>query len=607
MEILQISEIVLKRIAAIKEPTTGQLHGVSGEDGVLGTVLGFSKTEVPGGVSPGAGETLEHPNLPCRIERTGWLRIGSCDDAEAFIGGATGEKGSSVLLLLPNPGEVQSLEAFFYENGGQLRTVPYKVIPEAQLFRELFVLRLRCTVTLVCEQSEKSISENAVRLRKHFETGCVAFRVPAAPDVLLSQQRVQGVRADENVEALYGLVTAPPAERDDGFGVPGVPVKASKKAANQSTLTLTGYRVIDVVTLMRKSNHEWDMQLRREACNVTIDNRNEGQIVKIPIQLDFLTVAHGNTKLQDLHRYLAHSAVRSFELIEQALVEQLREQKRCFASKCYHFMPRELGHFVTCVYPVGDEPSESDAYLQRKRAALHKEFYLPGNRPYFRKGNGYRFQSSGILQNPHQTLAVPYPDGLTAVVDGIYTYHHYMQDSFDDKGWGCAYRSLQTLISWFNLQGYSTGPPTIPSHTDIQKCLVRVGDKQPAFVGSRQWIGSTEVSICLNEFVGVDSRIMHVSSGAELAMRGRELVHHFQIQGTPIMIGGGVLAHTILGVSLDAEEEGRTKFLILDPHYTGADELGTVLSKGWCGWKGGEFWDKTSYYNLCMPQRPAMV
>ncbi|XP_050091021.1 ufm1-specific protease 2 [Anopheles aquasalis] len=600
MKSLQISEIVIKRITAIKEPVTAQLHGVSGGDGVL-TVLGFSKTEAPGGV----GEAVEHPNLPCRIERTGWLRIGPCDDAETFMSGAAGE-ASSVLLLLPTPGDAQSLEAFFYENN-RLKTVPFKIILEGQLFRELFVLRLRCTVSLVCEQSEKSVTENAVRLRKHFETGCVAFRVPAAPDVLLSQQRVQGVRADESVEALYGLVTAPTAERDDGFGVPGVPVKASKKATNQEKSILTGYRVIDVETLMRKSNHEWDMQLRREACNVTIDNRNEGQIVQIPIQLDFLTVAHGSTKMQDLHRYLAHSAVRSFELIEQALLEQLREQKRCYASKCFHFMPRELGHFVTCVYSVGDEPSESDAYLQRKRAALHKEFFLPANRPYFRKGNAYRFQSSGILQNPHQTLAVPYPDGVTAVVDGIYTYHHYMQDNFDDKGWGCAYRSLQTLISWFNLQGYSTGPPTIPTHTEIQKCLVRVGDKQQGFVGSRQWIGSTEVSICLNEFVGVDSRIMHVSSGAELAMRGRELVHHFQIQGTPIMIGGGVLAHTILGVSVDADDEGRTKFLILDPHYTGADELGTVLSKGWCGWKGGEFWDKTSYYNLCMPQRPAMV
>jgi hypothetical protein len=33
------------------------------------------------------------------------------------------------------------------------------------------------------------------------------------------------------------------------------------------------------------------------------------------------------------------------------------------------------------------------------------------------------------------------------------------------------------------------------------------------------------------------SRFMSVSSGAELASKGRELVCHFQTQGTPIMIG----------------------------------------------------------------------
>ena len=27
-------------------------------------------------------------------------------------------------------------------------------------------------------------------------------------------------------------------------------------------------------------------------------------------------------------------------------------------------------------------------------------------------------------------------------VRGDYVFHHYMQDGFDDKGWGCAYRSF---------------------------------------------------------------------------------------------------------------------------------------------------------------------
>jgi hypothetical protein len=40
-------------------------------------------------------------------------------------------------------------------------------------------------------------------------------------------------------------------------------------------------------------------------------------------------------------------------------------------------------------------------------------------------------------------------DGEMSVVQGIYSYHHYMQDRVDDSGWGCAYRSLQTIVSWF--------------------------------------------------------------------------------------------------------------------------------------------------------------
>lgn len=56
--------------------------------------------------------------------------------------------------------------------------------------------------------------------------------------------------------------------------------------------------------------------------------------------------------------------------------------------------------------------------------------------------------------------------------------------------------------------------------------------------------------------------------------------------GTPIMVGGGVLAYTLLGVDFD-ERTGRCAFLILDPHYTGAEDLkkihgGEAGQGGWC-------------------------
>lgn len=38
------------------------------------------------------------------------------------------------------------------------------------------------------------------------------------------------------------------------------------------------------------------------------------------------------------------------------------------------------------------------------------------------------------------------------------------------------------------------------------------------------------------------------------------------------MSGGGVLAHTILGVDF-REVSGEVKFVILDPHYTGPEDL----------------------------------
>ena len=34
---------------------------------------------------------------------------------------------------------------------------------------------------------------------------------------------------------------------------------------------------------------------------------------------------------------------------------------------------------------------------------------------------------------------------------------------------------------------------------------------------------------------------MHVGSGSELAQKGKELAKHFETQGTPMMIGGGVI------------------------------------------------------------------
>ncbi len=248
------------------------------------------------------------------------------------------------------------------------------------------------------------------------------------------------------------------------------------------------------------------------------------------------------------------------------------------------------------------------------RRHIHRLFLLPVDRPLFRRMNRHLFPddlpSKGALLNVHLGLRLASAtgdEGQVHLVQGRYAYHHYMQDGFDDDGWGCAYRSLQTIVSWFRLQGYSA--TEVPTHAQIQKCLVDIGDKEAKFVGSKQWIGSTEVGFVVEKACEVQSRFLSVSSGDEMPTKSRELVHHFQTHGSPVMIGGGVLAHTIIGVDWN-ESTGETRWLILDPHFTGSDRVSGspntpyMQQKGWVGWKGVDFWKKGAFYNMCLPQRP---
>ncbi|XP_035413734.1 ufm1-specific protease 2 isoform X3 [Cygnus atratus] len=302
-------------------------------------------------------------------------------------------------------------------------------------------------------------------------------------------------------------------------------------------------------------------------------------------------------------------------LLVKAIHKQLTDMERCIMKymkgtsivvpEQFHFMLPGKTHLVTISYPTGI----SDDQLECYRKELHELFNLPCDRPYLKRANAYHFPDEpykdGYLRNPHLHLNSPGTEsGMVYLVHGTYSYHHYMQDRIDDSGWGCAYRSLQTVCSWFRHQGYINAP--IPTHKEIQQALVDAGDKPAAFVGSRQWIGSIEVQLVLNQLFGITSKILFVSQGSELASQGRELANHFKTEGTPIMIGGGVLAHTILGVAWN-EITGQIKYLILDPHYTGGEDLHVIVEKGWCGWKGPDFWNKDAYYNLCLPQRPKTV
>jgi len=279
------------------------------------------------------------------------------------------------------------------------------------------------------------------------------------------------------------------------------------------------------------------------------------------------------------------------------------------------------------IHAPGQEDGRPE--LMAVRRALHERLRLPLNRPFFRSTCALRLAPSQVidvvedggeeiltrgpqrLQDVHLGLpASSVTGGTRHLVDGSYLFYHYMQDHEDDKGWGCAYRSLQTLVSFFRLSHYTTEP--VPTHREIQQVLVTIGDKPAGFVGSREWIGSMEVGFFLGQSLGLQWRTLSVPSGPGLAERAAELAAHFDTQGTPIMMGGGSLAFTLLGVDWN-EATNEVAFLILDPHYMGPEDLRTIQCKevaleGYrataCGWRTPDSFSKNTFFNLCLPQRP---
>jgi len=363
------------------------------------------------------------------------------------------------------------------------------------------------------------------------------------------------------------------------------------------------------------------------------------------------------------------------------LVPQRKKEKNKGKEK-----EKEEKEEATCSSSPSSASDAASAVAAAARASLGRALRLPPGLPLLRTSAAFDFVSASAtsktkrrdagdrgekLLDVHRSLpsfappkspkpskapTLPFepplpasPSLSCACVAGSYRYHHYGQDSQDDRGWGCAYRSLQTLWSWFAENHFlpanaddadggdgggkgrrrrrSTAPPT---HAEIQRALVSVGDKPPTFVGSKQWIGALEISFVLEELAGIQSKVIPVPRGSEMGSPAAAgaLVAHFRSQGTPVMVGGGVLAYTCLGCCFDPAS-GEARFLILDPHYCGAGGGGAggagapgreaaaaaaaVVKGGWVAWKrpgdsaaaGGPLFVDDAFYNLLCPQRPA--
>ncbi|XP_040891207.1 ufm1-specific protease 2 [Toxotes jaculatrix] len=459
------------------------------------------------------------------------------------------------------------------------------------------ILRVRGPLELKCQLDStdvslmhKVISGTFETLRSQVKSESCIFTVCDSPVIIWPNKGVSAIPGEITPNTLCEEIHQwVQTDEQESFG------KKSGKKKNKKSSTVS---VINLHLMMELTKPG---PLSAPILSRTV---KKSHFLSTALPIDCVIHTSCNETIKDVCERLLETLTHQLHEMEKVTLQHMKGTS-LLVPEVFHFLLPEPKGLVTVVYPAG----VPDSQLETQRKELHQQFELSEDRPYFRRVNAYHFPNEpyrdGYLRNPHLVLTHPtLDDGKVYLVQGIYSYHHYMQDRMDDNGWGCAYRSLQTICSWFQQQGYVER--SVPTHKDIQQALVNVGDKQASFVGSRQWIGSIEVQAVLNHLLGVTSKIMFVSQGSELPSKGRELANHFLTEGTPVMIGGGVLAHTILGVAW-SETTGQIRYLILDPHYTGAEDLQAITDKGWCGWKGPEFWDQTAYYNLCLPQKPKII
>ena len=88
----------------------------------------------------------------------------------------------------------------------------------------------------------------------------------------------------------------------------------------------------------------------------------------------------------------------------------------------------------------------------------------------------------------HEEFLRRFPESdVEAAVSGHYDYYHYLLDGVDDRGWGCGYRTLQTLTSWIIHNAKSLQKPhvayEVPSISRIQETIEKYDDTKSEQVG----------------------------------------------------------------------------------------------------------------------------
>ena len=187
--------------------------------------------------------------------------------------------------------------------------------------------------------------------------------------------------------------------------------------------------------------------------------------------------------------------------------------------------------------------------------------------------------------------------GTLHLLRGALRYHHYGVDGFADHGWGCGYRTVQSMFSWL---APDLPAPSIPA---MQRTLAQAGSG----VGPRGFIGAVDAVVLLDEHASVVIR--HLRPGEDRSSLAPELSAHFDSGGGPVMVGGSsdVYSKTVVGV----REGTPAALLVLDPHYAGqalaqGEDPAGLWAEGWIAWRPVDTLLRAdSFYNAGLPRRRA--
>lgn len=206
-----------------------------------------------------------------------------------------------------------------------------------------------------------------------------------------------------------------------------------------------------------------------------------------------------------------------------------------------------------------------------------------------------------LLKDVHLTLKLPDDEGDTYLTKESYLYYHYCCDKVNDVGYGCAYRSIQSICSMLQIKLKSD--VKVPSIRAIQEILVKIGDKEENFIGSKDWIGALEASFIFDELFNTPSFIHHKSPEDTISSKKDVIVDYFKTQGGTIFLGGSsdTGAKIIAGIHV-SRTSNKIYLLVVDPHCSKIPNSVNELINSYVKWYSEDDFVDGSFYNFCMPQ-----